>query len=225
VSRTGRSFKTSRVCILFQGHTVIFSIKLIVSFWSSLASPQTVQLLMFSSPTPAPGSRTIANNALRSAGLLVDRDTTMRDVTDKPGGKKPTSRIKPNLHRTRASDLSNKKDLLGSGPRPVSIYVFQLHPLDWWLTNTQTLFQGSCRVSTSHAGPSDPLVIRGSARPTIAGRIRRNAVSATSRSNSPSLRPPTRVKVADQWREVVKLRYNPDSRFLNLEVSAVNLNS
>ncbi|PIL35802.1 transporter [Ganoderma sinense ZZ0214-1] len=41
----------------------------------------------FSSPTPAPGSRAIATNALRRAGLM-DQDTKMRDMSDKPGGRK-----------------------------------------------------------------------------------------------------------------------------------------
>jgi hypothetical protein len=72
---------------------------------------------MFSSPTPAPGSRAIASNALRSAGL-IDRDTTMRDLTDKPGGRKGSSKTRS--HRSRGPDVSSKKDLLGSGPRPVS---------------------------------------------------------------------------------------------------------
>ncbi|KAG6808465.1 hypothetical protein H0H92_004034 [Tricholoma furcatifolium] len=60
---------------------------------------------MFSSPTPAPGSRAIATNALRSAGLIDrDRDTTMRDVTDKPGGRKASSKIRS--HRPRVIDSS-----------------------------------------------------------------------------------------------------------------------
>lgn len=81
-------------------------------------SSHSIHLLMFSSPTPAPGSRTIANNALRSAGLM-DRDTTMRDLTDRPGGRKGSSKTRSHTHRSRAPDLSSKKDLLG-GPRPVS---------------------------------------------------------------------------------------------------------
>ncbi|KIM84221.1 hypothetical protein PILCRDRAFT_68075 [Piloderma croceum F 1598] len=56
---------------------------------------------MFSSPTPAPGSRTVATTALRSAGL-IDRDQRMRDATDKPGGRKGPSKIR--AHRPRAID-------------------------------------------------------------------------------------------------------------------------
>jgi len=74
---------------------------------------------MFSSPTPASGSRTIANTALRSAGL-IDRDTAMHDITDRPGGRKGSSKTRSHSHRSRALDVSSKKDLLGSGPRPVS---------------------------------------------------------------------------------------------------------
>ncbi|EEB92197.1 hypothetical protein MPER_09329, partial [Moniliophthora perniciosa FA553] len=56
---------------------------------------------MFSSPTPAPGSRTLASKALRKAGL-IDQDAQMRDATDKPGGRKGSSRIRS--HRPRAID-------------------------------------------------------------------------------------------------------------------------
>ena len=52
---------------------------------------------MFSTSSRASGSRNIAANALRNAGLM-DTDTRMRDVEkDKPGGKKVTikSRRRP----------------------------------------------------------------------------------------------------------------------------------
>lgn len=71
---------------------------------------------MFSSPTPAPGSRTLASNALRNAGL-IDRDAKMRDATDKPGGRKGSSKARS--HRTRPIDVY--KD---SGPsKSVNIIV------------------------------------------------------------------------------------------------------
>ncbi|KAG6884983.1 hypothetical protein C0993_006815 [Termitomyces sp. T159_Od127] len=61
---------------------------------------------MFSSPTPAPGSRAIATNALRNAGLIgADRDATMRDATDKPGGRKASSKIRS--HRPRVIDIKD----------------------------------------------------------------------------------------------------------------------
>jgi nuclear RNA export factor len=80
-------------------------------------------------------------------------------------------------------------------------------------------------VSSSHSSPSDPLAIKGAARPTLAGRIRRNAVSATGGSSSPVVIRPSvaKAKLVDQWRDVVKSRYDPETRFLNLEVRAVNL--
>ncbi|KAH0585512.1 hypothetical protein H2248_008748 [Termitomyces sp. 'cryptogamus'] len=64
---------------------------------------------MFSSPTPAPGSRAIANNALRNAGLIgADRDATMRDATDKPGGRKASSKIRS--HRPRVIDIKDLRN-------------------------------------------------------------------------------------------------------------------
>ncbi|KAJ3867011.1 hypothetical protein EV359DRAFT_35403 [Lentinula novae-zelandiae] len=148
---------------------------------------------MFSSPTPAPGSRTLASNALRNAGL-IDRDAKMRDATDKPGGRKGSSKARS--HRTRPIDVY--KD---SGP-------------------SKSL---SARLNTnaSHAGPSDPLTIRGaSSRPTTAGRLRRNAVSGAVETNSSS-RIPVRVthttpKSVEAWRKFVQKRWSPDTALLDL---------
>ena len=60
----------------------------------------------FSSPTPAPGSRAIASSALRRAGL-IDQDAKMRDLSDKPGGRKgvskPTSKTR-HPHKPRGLD-------------------------------------------------------------------------------------------------------------------------
>lgn len=57
---------------------------------------------MFSSPTTATGNRTLATNALRSAGL-IDKDERMKDVsTDRPGGRKGVSKIRS--HRPRPID-------------------------------------------------------------------------------------------------------------------------
>ena len=68
---------------------------------------------MFSTPTPASGGRAIANNALRSAGL-IDRDERMRDATDKPGGRKGTQRTSHHkarpAHRPRPIDAVIGKD-------------------------------------------------------------------------------------------------------------------
>ncbi|EPQ54023.1 hypothetical protein GLOTRDRAFT_22561, partial [Gloeophyllum trabeum ATCC 11539] len=51
--------------------------------------------------TPAPGARAVMANALRGAGL-IDRDERMRDVSDKPGGRKGSS--KHRAHRPRPID-------------------------------------------------------------------------------------------------------------------------
>jgi nuclear RNA export factor len=58
---------------------------------------------MFSAATASQpsGSRTVAANALRGAGL-IDRDERMRDATDKPGGRKGASKIRS--HRPRPID-------------------------------------------------------------------------------------------------------------------------
>ena len=74
---------------------------------------------MFSSPTPASGSRAIAANALRNAGL-IDRDAQMLDASDNPGGRKGSSRAR--THRAR------KKESSGASARPVSS-SFLMHVL------------------------------------------------------------------------------------------------
>ncbi|KAF9231003.1 hypothetical protein BU15DRAFT_91000 [Melanogaster broomeanus] len=57
---------------------------------------------MFSSATPASGSRPLATSALKRAGL-IDKDERMKDVTrDKPGGRKGVSKIRS--HRPRPID-------------------------------------------------------------------------------------------------------------------------
>ncbi|KAF8896554.1 hypothetical protein BD779DRAFT_1496546 [Infundibulicybe gibba] len=148
---------------------------------------------MFSSPTPAPGSRAIASSALRSAGL-IDRDAPMRDVTDKPGGRKGSSKIR--AHRPRAIDAF-KDSTAGPSNRMLA-----------------------SRMQTSHSGPSDPLSIRGASRPTVVGRMRRNAVSAngTIEVTKSNLRPPTvKYKSVELWREFVQSRWDRDAGFLNLD--------
>ncbi|KAJ3758994.1 hypothetical protein EV360DRAFT_42749 [Lentinula raphanica] len=149
---------------------------------------------MFSSPTPAPGSRTLASNAFRNAGL-IDRDAKMRDVSDKPGGRK--AHIKPRSHRTRPIDAY--KD---SGP--------------------SKSLSTRLNLNGSRAESSGPLSIRGASSGTIsAGRLRRNAVSGAAGSNSPSLIPvrstgrPT-LRGVEPWRELVQKRWNPDTALLDL---------
>ncbi|KXN86470.1 hypothetical protein AN958_10057 [Leucoagaricus sp. SymC.cos] len=72
---------------------------------------------MFSSPTPTAGSRAIATNALRNAGL-IDQDTRMRDGNkDRPGGKK----ITPKSRRRPRANESAKEQALRSSSRTVII--------------------------------------------------------------------------------------------------------
>ena len=82
--------------------------------------------------------------------------------------------------------------------------------------------QQSMRLSTnSHAGPSDPLAIRGASRPTVAGRLRRNAVSNTIGVSAIPVR--IRSKPLEAWRELVQKRWNPETRYLNLDVRICSL--
>ncbi|KAJ7284540.1 hypothetical protein C8J57DRAFT_1288772 [Mycena rebaudengoi] len=151
---------------------------------------------MFSSPTPAPGSRALATNALRGAGLM-DRDATMRDVSDKPTGRKPATKHRP--HRVRAIyDISDKSS---GGSRMLA-----------------------SRISND-AGPSDPLAIRGASRSATGTRPRRNAVSGTNPGPQQPLRAPSNIprvsskppRTVDHWYEFVKKRWNPETKCLNLD--------
>lgn len=70
---------------------------------------------MFSTPTPAPRTRNVATNALRGAGLM-DRDQKMRDIADKPGGRKGSSKVRS--HKQRPID--DYKDR-SAGPSRISM--------------------------------------------------------------------------------------------------------
>ncbi len=70
-------------------------------------------------PTPAAGNPTFATNALRKAGLM-DRDTRMRDLTDRPGGRKgqpKTAHKARSSHRPRPIDAVTGKDQPSSSNR------------------------------------------------------------------------------------------------------------
>ncbi|KAF5392214.1 hypothetical protein D9757_001432 [Collybiopsis confluens] len=148
---------------------------------------------MFSSPTPAPGSRALASNALRNAGLM-DRDANMKDLTDKPGGRKGSGKTRS--HR----------------PRPIDAYK----------QDPNSAKSLSSRLNLNRSGPSDPLTIRGAARPTLAGRVRRNAVSGAESSSSSSSLIPVRTtarttpKGVEAWRKLVQKRWTPDAALLDL---------
>lgn len=77
---------------------------------------------MFSSPT---SSRTLATTTLKGAGL-IDSDTRMRDATtDKPGGRKGTSKIR--THRIRPIDAykephgPSRASMVNMRPFPVPV--------------------------------------------------------------------------------------------------------
>ncbi|KAI6155073.1 hypothetical protein BKA82DRAFT_996758 [Pisolithus tinctorius] len=146
----------------------------------------------FSSPTPAPGGRKLAASALKSAGL-IDRDEHMRDVSsENPGGRKGISKIRS--HR----------------PRPMDIFRDQ-----------PGHSRATMLASRSQPGASiEGIPIRGaaSARNSTVGRLRRNVPGIASVSAAAGGRVATvAVKAVDIWRDFVKRRWNPETRFLNLE--------
>ncbi|CCL98168.1 uncharacterized protein FIBRA_00162 [Fibroporia radiculosa] len=109
---------------------------------------------MFSSPTPASGSRSLAANALRGAGL-IDRDERMRDASDKPGGRKGHNKT----HKARSSHRSRPIDALTGKDQPGTS------------VNSRTA------MLASRLAAGDSLAIRGAAKGPL-GRLRRNAVSS-----------------------------------------------
>ncbi|KAL4259591.1 NXF family protein [Pleurotus pulmonarius] len=140
---------------------------------------------MFSTVAAAPGTTAVASSALRSAGL-IDRDARMKDATEKPGGRKGISKLRP--HRNRL---------------------------------VEALKEQPSSSSRTHPARSNPISIRGAAdRPTIAGRLRRNAVSSSSADSRPNKATSvhrTQTGAVETWREFVNKRWNPEARFLNLE--------
>ncbi|KAH9926825.1 hypothetical protein B0H21DRAFT_138066 [Amylocystis lapponica] len=147
---------------------------------------------MFSSPTPAPGSRALASSALRGAGL-IDRDERMRDVNDKPGGRKGIQ--KASHHKPRPSNR----------PRPIDAVTGRDIPGSSVSARTTTL---ATRIAAG-----DSLAIRGAARGSM-GRLRRNAVSNGDSSRDADAMGGRTVQL---WKEFVRKRYNEDAKFLNLE--------
>ncbi|KAJ7056667.1 hypothetical protein C8F01DRAFT_1211342 [Mycena amicta] len=149
---------------------------------------------MFSSPTPAQGSRSIAANALRSAGLTADRDATMRDVSERPMGRKASS--KHRSHRVRVYDLN--------GP------------------GASTRMQLSSRISD--ASPADLLAIRGASRlpgprtrrNVVSGSTAPPGTSTLSPSSSRILAGKS-TRTLEHWTEFVKKRYDPQTKCLNLD--------
>ncbi|KAH7884498.1 hypothetical protein F5I97DRAFT_1812991 [Phlebopus sp. FC_14] len=148
---------------------------------------------MFSSPTPAPGNRSLATTALKSAGL-IDRDERMKDVSsERPGGKKVTSKIRS--HRTRPIDIFKDHQ---PGPSRASMLASRM----------QT---GTAVENLSIRGASN-------ARNTTVGRLRRNALAHSATGGGRTVT--VGVKAIDVWREFVNRRYSSETRFLNLESMA-----
>ncbi|GJE96575.1 NTF2-like protein [Phanerochaete sordida] len=146
---------------------------------------------MLSTPAPPTGSRSVAANALRKAGLM-DTDTRMRDVTDKPGGRK--GHQKSSQHKVRSSLRPGRADvLLGRDPSG----------------STSRSPMVNARIAAANAG-GDGLSIRGASKGSAGGRVRRNAISLNGSSR-------TGAQVVELWREFVKRRWNAEARFLNLE--------
>jgi nuclear RNA export factor len=193
--------------------------------------PTSVRTNMYSSATS--GSRTLmSTNPKPFAGIgLLDSDTRMRDVSDRPGGRKGSSKIR--MHRPRPIDVyKDQRGVVGTagaaGPSRTST-VNGRSGIAWLGLPSTPLFHLGFQVLcadcptqlATRIGVSDPLAIRGAARPTVAGRIRRNAISLNGvRPATPPV-PAMTTKTLDVWREFVKKRWSAESRFLNLEVSSI----
>ncbi|TFY59090.1 hypothetical protein EVJ58_g6007 [Rhodofomes roseus] len=134
---------------------------------------------MYSDTIPASGSRNIAANAFRSAGIL-DRDERMRDVSDKPGGRKgaqKTSHKARTSHRPRAIDALTGKDKAATSSRTAML--------------------------ASRLASGDSLAIRGAAKGPMS-RVRRNAVSNGATAESSGIVEKWKEFVKKRWNAEAK---------------------
>ncbi|KAH9928646.1 uncharacterized protein B0H18DRAFT_999876 [Fomitopsis serialis] len=134
---------------------------------------------MYSDALPASGSRNIAANAFRSAGIL-DRDERMRDVSDKPGGRKgaqKSSHKSRTSHRPRAIDALTGKDQAATSSRAAML--------------------------ASRLAAGDSLAIRGAAKGPL-GRVRRNAVSTGATAESSGIVEKWKEFVKRRWNAEAK---------------------
>lgn len=85
------------------------------------------------------------------------------------------------------------------------------------------VFKLAARTQPAGA-PMEGIAIRGasSARNPTVGRLRRNALTATTASDSARVAT-VGTKTIDVWRHFVHKRWNPDAQFLNLEVRGIGL--
>ncbi|SJK99733.1 uncharacterized protein ARMOST_03044 [Armillaria ostoyae] len=157
---------------------------------------------MFSSPTPAPG--TLASNTLRKAGL-IDRDATMRDVTDKPGGRKGSSKIRS--HRTRAIETH-----LGPRTRRDDAFISVAG-----LCNLATYARSQSSLATRMApSSSSSLPVTPAALSIRGASLRRAGDRRRAATVVPGLVASNRRNAIEPWKEFVTKRYNPELQLLNL---------
>lgn len=78
------------------------------------------------------------------------------------------------------------------------------------------LAHGQLAARTQAGGASDALTIRGA---STVGRLRRNVVTTAGTGVTHGKAHSVPVKAIEVWRDFVNRRWNPETRFLNLEVS------
>ncbi|THH28012.1 hypothetical protein EUX98_g6178 [Antrodiella citrinella] len=166
---------------------------------------------MLSSPTPPAGSRGLAAATLRKAGLMErDKDTRMRDATDKPYRK---GLIKSSSHKTRSHQSRAIDAIVGKDRSAASS---SRNPMNSPLS-ARLMYPPLIPVAARIAVANEGLAIRGAsskAATTSVARLRRNATSAPSTSLRLGA---VGTRIVDLWREFVRARYTPEAKFLNLE--------
>ncbi|CAK5268652.1 unnamed protein product [Mycena citricolor] len=155
---------------------------------------------MLSSPTPAPSGRfapapggRLATSALRGAGM-IDGDTTMRDVSGKPMGRKGADK---HARRTRNPYYGASSSKTPGASRMLS---------------TRMQVDSNLSDALSRGGRTT-------------GRPRGNAVSGDRNTRAGQQAQPvivartaaSKVRPVDRWMEIVKKRYDPQTRCLNLD--------
>ncbi|KAK7690835.1 hypothetical protein QCA50_005936 [Cerrena zonata] len=146
---------------------------------------------MLSTPTPPAGSRAIAANAFRKAGLM-DSDTRMRDATH--DGRKGAKSHRPRPSRPRAINAILGKDQPSSSNRDPRVIA---------------------RLAASAA--SEGLSIRGASKAASAGAGVRASRRAEALRASTEARQPQMVKL---WQQFVERRWNKEAGFVDLSNTA-----
>ncbi|THH21303.1 hypothetical protein EW146_g226 [Bondarzewia mesenterica] len=99
-------------------------------------------------------------------------------------------------------------------PTPLLLYNTEL---TLFILHRHSLFVSSSVKLATRIAASESLAIRGAARPTAAGRVRRNAISLNTGKVPGARIIATSRSSLEVWREFVQKRYSPETRFLNLE--------